>query len=128
MLYYVFDTREAADAANRAIWLRYRDVLTDWFELDPADNTADGPVLGWSLATEESVPGALIGPGWATPRQRLDGKWVFPKPTSIALGDFEAPDGGDPLAWLLADVPAEIVGEFEQPSWWLVPDQPVGAP
>ena len=61
MLYYVFDTEQLAVDAENYI-----------------DNVGGVPIIGVNAATGQSEPNAAKTERWAIPKQRLDGKWVFP--------------------------------------------------
>jgi len=82
MIFYVFDTEaEAIDTeniivANIKIWVQT--YLPDAIAPD-----------GNSLRGRNAKTGELVNnytTKWAIPKERLDGKWVFEKPTQNALG------------------------------------------
>lgn len=61
--YLVFTSRSAANAANTQI-----------------GSNMGCPIIGISPATGMPDPSAQQTIQWASPVQRLDGKWIFPKP------------------------------------------------
>ena len=61
MLYYVFEDKQTAIDAENYI------------------STIGGvPITGVNAATGELEPNAIKTERWATPRERIDGKWCFP--------------------------------------------------
>ena len=61
MLYYVFETEEIAEGAEQYI-----------------SQLGGVPIPSINAETGEIDTKAVMTERWATPKQRLDGKWVFP--------------------------------------------------
>ena len=82
MIYYVFDTETEAIAAENTVVTNIKTWVQTY---SPAAIGPDGNSLrGRNAKTGELVDVYTIK--WAIPRERLDGKWVFEKPTQSALG------------------------------------------
>ena len=82
MIFYVFDTEAEAIAAENTIVTN----IKTWVQTYSPD--AIGPD-GNSLKGRNAKTGELVDnytTKWAIPKQRLDEKWVFEKPTQSALG------------------------------------------
>ena len=62
MGYYVFDTQQEAEAAEAYI-----------------SSVGGAPIVGINAKTGMLALGKQKTEHWATPQQRLDGKWIFPK-------------------------------------------------
>ena len=82
MIYYVFDTEAEAIVAENTIVTN----IKTWAQTYSPDAIGpDGNSLrGRNAKTGELVDNYTIK--WAIPRERVDGKWVFEKPTQNALG------------------------------------------
>lgn len=108
MIYYVFNTEAEAIAAENTIVTN----IKTWVQTYSPD--AIGPD-GNSLRGRNAKTGELVDnytTKWAIPKQRLDDKWVFEKPTQNALGPV-------PLASVINGITA-IEEEFS--SDWLPPE------
>ena len=82
MIFYVFDTEAEAITAENTIVTN----IKTWVQTYSPD--AIGPD-GNSLKGRNAKTGELVDnytTKWAIPKQRLDEKWVFEKPTQNALG------------------------------------------
>ena len=82
MIFYVFNTEAEAIAAENTIVTN----IKTWVQTYSPD--AIGPD-GNSLKGRNAKTGELVEvytTKWAIPKERLDGKWVFEKPTQSALG------------------------------------------
>ena len=82
MIFYVFDTEAEAITAEDTIVTN----IKTWVETYSPD--AIGPD-GNSLKGRNAKTGELVNnytTKWAMPKERLDGKWIFQKPTQTALG------------------------------------------
>lgn len=82
MIFYVFDTEAEAIAAENTIVTN----IKTWVQTYSPD--AIGPD-GDSLKGRNAKTGELVNNytiRWATPKERIDGKWVFSKPTQNRLG------------------------------------------
>ena len=82
MIFYVFDTEAEAIVAENTIVTN----IKTWVQTYSPD--AIGPD-GNSLKGRNAKTGELVNnytTKWAMPKERLDGKWIFQKPTQTALG------------------------------------------
>lgn len=82
MIFYVFDTEAEAIAAENTIVTN----IKTWVQTYSPDAIAPD---GNSLKGRNAKTGELVDnytTKWAIPKERLDGKWVFQKPTQNALG------------------------------------------
>lgn len=87
MIFYVFDTEAEAIVAENTIVTN----IKTWVQTYSPD--AIGPD-GNSLKGRNAKTGELVNnytTKWAIPKERLDGKWVFEKPTQSALGPVPLP-------------------------------------
>jgi hypothetical protein len=81
MIYYVFDTEQEALSAESTIV----NNIKSWVQTYSPDAIAPD---GNSLKGRNAKTGELVNhytTRWAIPKQRLDDKWVFEKPTQSAL-------------------------------------------
>jgi hypothetical protein len=82
MIFYVFDTEADEIAAAHTVVTN----IKTWVQTYSPD--AIGPD-GNSLRGRNAKTGELVDnytTKWAIPKERLDGKWVFEKPTQSSLG------------------------------------------
>ena len=104
MIFYVFDTEAEAITAEDTIVTN----IKTWVETYSPD--AIGPD-GNSLKGRNAKTGELVNnytTKWAMPKERLDGKWIFQKPTQTALGPI-------PLASVINGITAT---EEEYNKYW----------
>lgn len=110
MIFYVFETEAEAIAAENTIVTN----IKTWVQAYSPDAIAPD---GNSLKGRNAKTGELVNhytTRWAVPNQRLDGKWVFEKPTQSALGPV-------PLASVTNGVSA-IEEEFQR-DWFPEPEE-----
>ena len=110
MIFYVFETEAEAIAAENTIVTN----IKTWVQTYSPD--AIGPD-GNSLKGRNAKTGELVDnytTRWAIPKERLDGKWVFEKPTQNALGPV-------PLASVINGTTA--TEEEYNESWFPEPEE-----
>ena len=113
MIFYVFDTESEAIAAENTIVTN----IKTWVQTYSPD--AIGPD-GNSLKGRNAKTGELVDvytTKWAIPTERLDGKWVFEKPTQSAVGPA-------PLANVINGITA--TEEEHDQSWFPDPEENFG--
>lgn len=109
MIYYVFDTENEAIAAENLIV----NNIKSWVETYTPSviNDSGDAIIGRRPQTGEVASGQTSR--WAIPKERLDGKWVFQKPTAIHLGPI-------PLSTVISGVTA--VEQAYEDSWFPEPE------
>jgi len=104
MMYLVFDTLEAAESALETIYKNMifgvsspdlmnvdsgqvvdKDTLTPEQAIEVNAHDRNYPVFGVNAATQVKNVQDGYTTAWAVARETVDGKWVFPKPTSNLL-------------------------------------------
>lgn len=113
MIYYVFDTEAEAITAENTVVTN----IKTWVQTYSPDAIGpDGNSLkGRNAKTNELVNNYTTT--WAIPAQRLDGKWVFQKPTQPALGPI-------PLVSVINGITA-TEAEYDE-SWFPDPEENFG--
>lgn len=110
MIYYVFDTEaEAIDVENIIVT-----NIKTWVQTYSPDAIAPD---GNSLRGRNAKTGELVDhytTRWAIPKQRLDEKWIFEKPTQNALGPI-------PLSSVINGITATEEGY--DTSWFPEPEE-----
>ena len=110
MIYYVFDTEAEAITAENTIVTNIKIWVQTY---SPDAITPDGNSLrGRNAKTGELVDHYTTR--WAIPKQRLDQKWVFEKPTQSALGPI-------PLSIVINGIMA--TEEEYDTSWFPEPEE-----
>lgn len=77
MFYLIFETQQEAQEAVNTIDAKVRSILE---EKAPSIIDEEG-IISRNASTGELDPSAARTTTWATPRQRVDNKWCFPKLT-----------------------------------------------
>ena len=81
MIFYVFDTEAEAIATENTIVTN----IKTWVETYSPSVVVNGEAIKGRRPSTGEIAHATTNK-WADPVERLDGKWVFQKPTQNALG------------------------------------------
>lgn len=109
MIFYVFDTEAEAIVAENTIVTNIKTWVQTY---SPDAITPDGNSLrGRNAKTGELVDNYTTK--WAIPKERLDSKWVFQKPTQNSLGPI-------PLSTVINGITA--TEETYDSSWFPEPE------
>jgi hypothetical protein len=98
--FYVFDNERLAKAAEA--WISLQGGL---------------PRAGKNAKTKHNAPNKCKTERWAIPRQRLDGKWVFPRVPAAERAKFPASKKQD------YDINFPHVVEIYQDSWFYTEEE-----
>ena len=124
--YYVFNTQAEAQACVDRINIRARAVFRlQGYEID----RATGGIIPKRLSDGQSMPDAAQAETWDVPRQRLDGKWIVAHCEAVPGATLVIrPTAVPPLTvagYVAQDIPATVMVEAENISWWPVPPKVV---